>query len=114
MNGGNTMTRFKSVVPLMIYLPPDELLLLKKFAKSNKKPVSHIAREGVKMRMSGAENQYNKGFDEGIKTAMEIAKVSKGAQMRFPSGKSFGQIVCDDMESFIRTNEKPVQRESDE
>ena len=91
----------------MIYLPPAELADLKKFAKSGKKPVSHIAREGIRMRLAGEDNPYNQGFDDGLKAAMEIAQKTKGAQMRFPSGKSFGQLVCDEIEKFKRTREMP-------
>jgi hypothetical protein len=101
------MTRFKTVAPLMIYVPPAELTELKRFAKSAKKPVSHIAREGIRMRLAGEENPYNQGYDDGLNAAMEIAQKTKGAQMRFPSGKSFGQLVCDEIDKFKRTREMP-------
>lgn len=104
------MTRFKTVAPLMIYVPPAELADLKKFAKTSNKPVSHIAREGIRMRLAGDNNPYNQGFDDGLKAAMEIAKKTKGAQMRFPSGKSFGQLVCDEIERFTRTREMPEDK----
>ena len=106
-NGAKKMTRFKTVVPLMIYVQPDELSNLKKYAKSAKKPVSHIAREGIRMRLAGGADPYNKGFDDGLDAAIQIAQKSKGAQMRFPSGKSFGQLVCDEIEKFKRTREMP-------
>jgi hypothetical protein len=101
------MTRFKTVAPLMIYMPPVELADLKKFAKSSNKPVSHVAREGIRMRLAGEDNPYNQGFDDGLKAAMEIAYKTKGAQMRFPSGKSFGQLVCDEIDKFKRTRKMP-------
>lgn len=101
------MTRFKTVAPLMIYMPPAELADLKKFAKSGKKPVSHVAREGIRMRLAGENNPYNQGYDDGLNAAMEIAQKTKGAQMRFPSGKSFGQLVCDEIDKFKRTREMP-------
>jgi hypothetical protein len=101
------MTRFKTVTPLMIYVPPTELAELKKFAKSAKKPVSHIAREGIRMRLAGEGNPYNSGFDDGLNAAMDVAQKTKGAQMRFPSGKSFGQLVCDEIDKFKRTREMP-------
>ena len=101
------MTRFKTVAPLMIYVPPAELTELKKFAKSAKKPVSHIARERIRMRLAGESNPYNSGFDDGLNAAMDVAQKTKGAQMRFPSGKSFGQLVCDEIEKFKRTREMP-------
>ena len=108
------MTRFKTVAPLMIYMPPAELADLKKFAKSSKKPVSHVAREGIRMRLTGEDNPYNQGFDDGLKAAMEIAHKTKGAQMRFPSGKSFGQLVCDEIDKFKRTREMPEAADDSE
>ena len=91
------MTRFKTVAPLMIYVPPAELTELKKFAKSAKKPVSHIAREGIRMRLAGESNPYNSGFDDGLNAAMDVAQKTKGAQMRFPSGASFSEVVEDEL-----------------
>jgi hypothetical protein len=88
-------------------MPPAELADLKKFAKSGKKPVSHVAREGIRMRLAGEDNPYNQGYDDGLNAAMEIAQKTKGAQMRFPSGKSFGQLVCDEIDKFKRTREMP-------
>jgi hypothetical protein len=108
------MTRFKTVAPLMIYMPPAELADLKKFAKSGKKPVSHVAREGIRMRLAGEDNPYNQGYDDGLNAAMEIAQKTKGAQMRFPSGKSFGQLVCDEIDKFKRTREMPEAADDSE
>ena len=108
------MTRFKTVAPLMIYMPPAELADLKKFAKSGKKPVSHVAREGIRMRLAGENNPYNQGYDDGLNAAMEIAQKTKGAQMRFPSGKSFGQLVCDEIDKFKRTREMPEATDDSE
>jgi hypothetical protein len=112
-NGAKKMTRFKTVVPLMIYVQPDELSSLKKYAKSAKKPVSHIAREGIRMRLAGGADPYNKGFDDGLDAAIQIAQKSEGAQMRFPSGKSFGQLVSEEIEKFKRTTEYPDDTEEE-
>jgi len=98
----------------MIYMPPAELADLKKFAKSSKKPVSHVAREGIRMRLAGEDNPYNQGYDDGLNAAMEIAQKTKGAQMRFPSGKSFGQLVCDEIDKFKRTREMPEAADDSE
>jgi len=95
------MTRFKTVSPLMIYVYPEDAERIKKFAKRAKKTVSQIAREGIAMRMN-KKDPYNVGFDEGLRTAMNVAVKAEGAQMRFPSGKSFGQLVWDEIEKFKR------------
>jgi plasmid stability protein len=101
------MHRFKTVAPLMVYLPPDEVTELKKCAKAHGKSVSQIVREGVRSRLAGAENPYVKGFDDGLNAAMEIALKTKGAQMMFPSGKSFGELVRDEIDKFKLDKQMP-------
>lgn len=99
-SGTNKMTRFKSVVPVMIYLSPEDRDRLTSYAKQNKVAASQIAREGLKMRIDGSD--YNTGFNDGLNEAMRITKANQGAQMKFPSGKSFADLVCEDIEQFIR------------
>jgi hypothetical protein len=94
------MSRFKTVAPVMVYIEPKELSELKKYAKSTKKTVSQIVREGVSMRLAEADDPYSKGLREGLNKAMELAKNASGAQMKFPSGKTFGELVCDEIEMF--------------
>jgi hypothetical protein len=94
------MSRFKTVVPLMVYISPALRDEVKKFAKKLRMPVSQIAREGFVMRMEGLGNDYDSGFSNGLEQAKLLAKETKGAQMMFPSGKSFGELVCDDIDSF--------------
>ena len=101
-NGPAKTSRFKTVTPVMIYLHPDERERLTRFAKQMNVPASQIAREGIRMRMEGDDNPYNKGFNEGLNEAMRIVRANKGAEMRFPSGKSFAQLVCEDIELFMR------------
>jgi hypothetical protein len=33
---------------------------------------------------------------------MRIVRETEGAKMMFPSGKSFGQLVCDEIEKFLK------------
>ena len=96
------MSRFKTVAPVMIYMEPKELASLKRFAKEKRLTVSSIAREGIRMRLSGEEDPYNSGFNDALKMAMELAHNTKGAKMMFPSGKSFGELVCEEIEKFKR------------
>lgn len=94
------MSRFKTVAPVMVYIEPKELSELKKYARSVKKPVSQVVREGVTMRLATVDDPYNQGLKDGLNKAMELAQTTKGAQMKFPSGKSFGDLVCDEIEIF--------------
>jgi hypothetical protein len=94
------MSRFKTVAPVMIYVESKELASLKTYAKKTRTTMSQIAREGIRMRMSGNEDPYNNGFADGLNMAMELVKKTKGAQMMFPSGKSFAELVCEEIEKF--------------
>ena len=96
-DGTKSKTRFKTVTPVMIYLSPDDKERLTKFATKNKIPATQIAREGIRMRLIGNDNPYNKGFNDGLNEAMRITRANQGAQMKFPSGKSFAQLVCEDI-----------------
>ena len=94
------MTRFKTVAPVMIYLPIDEEEEFKEFAKKNKLTNSQVAREGIKMRINGSD--YNAGFNDGLNEAMKVAENTEGAGMMFPSGKSFGKLVAEAIEKEMR------------
>jgi len=98
------MSRFKTFHPLMIYITLKQRASAKIFAKKERIPVSQLFREGLDMRMSPGD-KFNAGFNEGIKQAMDVTKNSKGGQMRFPSGKSFADIVCEDLNNLIRKEE---------
>jgi len=109
MKSGNLKTsRFKSVAPLMIYVPPKEISKIKSFAKSRRSTVSQVAREALQAKMAGIEDPFNQGFNTGLKRAMEIAMQNPGSQMRFPSGKSFGELVCESILQEIRHEERAV------
>ncbi len=101
-NTEKKQTRFKTVLPMMIYVDPDQPRKIKAFAKANNLSASQLAREAFTMRMSGTDDPYNNGFNAGLKEAMRITKQTEGAKMMFPSGKSFGQLVCDEINKFIR------------
>lgn len=99
------MSRFKTVAPVMIYVEPTELAELKSFAKQKKLTVSSLAREGLRMRMAGNDNLYNRGFNEALDVAIKIAHKTEGAKITFPSGKTFSDLICEEIEKFRRVQE---------
>jgi len=101
-NGAKKMSRFKTVVPLMVYVDPVERNKIQAYAKKEKTNVSQLARESFRMRMSGDKDPFNSGFNEGLNEAMRIVSNTDGAKMMFPSGKSFATLVCDEIEKFLR------------
>ena len=96
------MSRFKTVVPLMVYLEPAERERVKTFAKTEGMNVSRLSREAFQMRMSDSSDLFNSGFDAGLNEAMKIVNNCQGASMMFPSGKSFARLVCDDIEKYLK------------
>lgn len=95
-------SRFKTVEPVMIYLPKKTADEFRKYVKKTKLSGSQIAKEGITMRMAGETDPFNQGFNAGLNEAMNIVRQTKGAQMMFPSGKSFAQLVCEEIEKFLR------------
>ncbi len=102
------MSRFKTSHPLMIYMTLKQRADVKIFARKERIPVSQLVREGLSMRMSPTD-KFNAGFNEALKQAMDVTKNSKGGQMRFPSGKSFADIVCEDLNGLLRKESAPQE-----
>lgn len=101
-SGAIKMSRFKTVVPLMIYLEPADRERVKAYAKNEGLNVSQLSREAFQMRMSDSSDLFNSGFNAGLNEAMKIVNNCQGASMMFPSGKSFARVVCDDIEKYLK------------
>lgn len=85
MTGGN----YK---PFMTYLTTQDILRLKRTAKKIKQPMAQIIREAISARLSGGD-PYTAGFNEGLQKAISTVSSIQAAHMRFPSGKSFADLV---------------------
>ena len=96
-------SRFKTIVPLLVYLEPDQPVRLKLYAADRNMSVSQVARDAFNAFMSPQNDPYHEGFNAGIDAAVQIVKGTEGAKMMFPSGKSFGQLVCDQLVQFKRS-----------
>jgi len=86
--------------PLLAYLTHQDYARLKKFSKAHKQPMSQIVREAIAARISGG-NPYVSGFNDGINKSIDTINGMNHAQMRFPSGKSFAEIVSDDLSTLL-------------
>jgi len=83
-------------IPFLSYLEPGEYTMLKKFSVQTKTPMTQLMREAVTMRVSSGE-QYLNGYNNGITKAIDVLKANQASNMRFPSGRSFGEIIEDDL-----------------
>jgi hypothetical protein len=102
MSNGSKKSLFKKRTEIMVYVDVDEKERIAKFAEKCGISVGQLAREAFKMRMAGGDDPFNKGFNQGLNEAIRIANVCEGAQMMFPSGKSYAKVVSDDIEKFLR------------
>ena len=89
-------------IPFLSYLEPGEYTMLKKYSVQTKTPMTQLMREAVTMRVSSGE-QYLNGYNNGITKAIDVLKANQASNMRFPSGRSFGEIIEDDLLKEILT-----------
>ena len=95
-NGKKMALPFKKLKPFMTYLNEDEHVRLKKFSKQKKITMAKVIREGILMRMA-TDSQYVSGFNDGISKAADVVKSNTASQIRFPSGQSFAELICDEL-----------------
>lgn len=86
----------KNYKPFLTYLEPQDYVKLKKFAVKHKMPMTQIIRQAISARIVDG-NAYINGFNDGLDEAINAVNAMKHAQMRFPSGKSFAELVTDDL-----------------
>lgn len=87
------MTRSK---PFMCYLDNEQYQRLRKFASKSKLSMTQVIREGVDVRIAKG-NPYVQGFNDGLAKAINLVEANKASQMRFPSGKSFGDLISEEI-----------------
>jgi hypothetical protein len=107
-NGKKKVSRFKTVRQKVFYLPIQLADKFEAYAEKTNTTQSKLVCEGIVMRMGTEIDQYNAGFNQGLNEAISIVKTVKGAKMMFPSGKSFGDLVCDEIELHIRRENETV------
>lgn len=86
----------KNYKPFLTYLEHQEYAKLKKFATKNKIPMTQVVREAITARTAGGD-PYVSGFNDGLQEAINAVNGMQHAQMRFPSGQSFAELVADDL-----------------
>ena len=89
-------TPSEKLKPFMTYLDESDYVKLKKFSRSKKVTMAQILRDGLSMRMAEV-NPYLTGFNDGLNRSIAIINLHQASQMRFPSGKSFGELMSDEI-----------------
>lgn len=86
------MTLSNRMKPFMAYLEETKYVQLKRFSKQTKIPMSQLIREAIDLRISPGD-KYVTGFNDGLIAATKAVSAHEAAQMRFPSGRSFAELV---------------------
>ena len=86
------MTHSPRLKPFMAYLGDKEYVALKRFAKSQKMAMSSVVREAINARVASGD-RYVAGFNDGLDAAIKSVNELPATQMRFPSGKSFAELI---------------------
>lgn len=88
----------KRLKPFMAYIDEGQYARMRRFSLKSKVPMSQLIREAIDMRISGG-SPYVDGYNAGIDKAMSVVSSNKAAEMRFPSGKSFAELINTDLEN---------------
>jgi hypothetical protein len=100
LNQGAHMTPSKKLKPFMTYIDDTDYVKLKRFAKKQRITMAQVLREGLNIRMSEGD-PYITGFNDGLNKASTVITEHNAGQMRFPSGQSFADILCDEVSKHI-------------
>lgn len=88
----------KPLKPFMAYIDEAQHSAMTKYSRKTQIPMSQLVREAIALRLA-PDNPYRSGFNDGLKQAMKVVSANKAAQMRFPSGKSFAELVNEELEN---------------
>lgn len=92
--------------PTMAYLTFDQHIRLKRFATKHNVAMAQVIRESIDARIASGD-RYSHGYNTGLRDAMRVVEDNKAARMRFPSGKSFAELVNADIKKLeINREEK--------
>jgi len=86
----------KKLKPFMAYIDESQHTAMAKLSKKTKIPMSQLVREAINMRVSSG-NPYVNGFNDGLNKAINIVSANTASQMRFPSGKSFAELINEEI-----------------
>lgn len=106
------MTFSKKFKPFMAYIAEDEIERLRRYAKETKTPMTQLIREGISARIT-SDNLFAEGFNQGLIKAIGVIHELQFAQMRFPSGASYAELIEDELVKHMwRKTEEESHEES--
>lgn len=88
--------------PFFAYLSESQYVALKQFANQTGVSITHLIREGVDARLSSG-NLFLAGYNKGLQDAISAINQNNISKMTFPSGKTFGELIIDDISNLTRS-----------
>ena len=82
----------KKLIPYSVYLPVDQHIKLKEYAKQRK--ASELIRDAVSMILNGLD-LYNSGYNKGVADAAKVIYEAEEAQMIVIKGKDLGALLAE-------------------
>lgn len=90
--------------PFYAYIEYAQYGLLKRFASRNNVSMTQVIREAIEAKIAG--DHYAVGYNAGLNAAIKSVNNNKAAKMRFPSGKSFAELVVEDINKLFMKESK--------
>lgn len=87
--------------PFFAYLSESQYAALKQFAKQTGVSMTHLIREGIDARLSSG-NLFLAGYNQGLQDAISAINQNNISKMTFPSGKTFGELIVEDISNLTR------------
>lgn len=92
------------VAPVMIYIDHGLNAKWEEAARTKRVSKSQLAREGIEIRLNGGD-PFTDGFNHGLASAVEAAHKTDAFKMKFPSGKSFAELLEETVADLYREQE---------
>lgn len=90
--------------PFFAYLTDEQYFSLKQFSGETGVSMTQLIRESIDARLSKGD-QYVAGYNQAIKNAIQTINDNNLSKMAFPSGKTFGEVIIEDLSSHMRHND---------
>lgn len=90
--------------PFFAYLTDEQYASLKQFSGETGVSMTQLIRESIDARLSKGD-QYVAGYNQAIKDAIQTINDNNLSKMAFPSGKTFGEVIIEDLSSHMRHND---------
>lgn len=91
-------TPSKKLKPFMAYIDESQHVAMMRLSKKQNIPMSQLVREAINMRVAKG-TPYVSGFNDGLNKAMSIIDNNTASKMRFPSGKSFAELINEEIKA---------------